>query len=61
MSNSPIRMREKGENDAYDVGIVVPGMILVIVFRFTGVQRKIRTHLDLLSIPQLGGGKCQNV
>ena len=25
------------------------------------VQGKIRTHLDLLSIPQLGGGKCQNV
>ena len=25
------------------------------------VSRKIRTHLDLLSIPQLGGKKCQNV
>ena len=25
------------------------------------VQRKIRTHLDLLSTPQLGGKKCQNV
>ena len=26
------------------------------------LQRKIRTHLDLLlSIPQLGGEKCQNV
>ena len=23
--------------------------------------KKIRTHLDLLSIPQLGGGECQNV
>ena len=27
----------------------------------TVIQRKIRTHLDLLSIPQLEGGKCQNV
>ena len=27
----------------------------------TFVQRKIRTHLDLLSIPQLGRKKCQNV
>ena len=25
------------------------------------VERKIRTHLDLLSIPQSGGGECQNV
>ena len=25
------------------------------------VERKIRTHLDLLSIPQLGGKKIQNV
>ena len=24
-------------------------------------QRKIRTHLDLLSIPQSGGKKCHNV
>ena len=26
-----------------------------------GVKRKIRTHLDLLSIPRLRGKKCQNV
>ena len=26
-----------------------------------GVQRKNRTHLDLLSIPRLGRKKCQNV
>ena len=25
------------------------------------VERKIRTRLDLLNIPQSGGGKCQNV
>ena len=26
-----------------------------------GMKRKIRTRLNLLSIPQSGGGKCQNV
>ena len=26
---------------------------------FSGFKKKIRTHLDLLSIPQLGGKICQ--
>ena len=38
------------------------GVVIVIVVKRTdGVQRKIRTHLDLLSIPRLWGKKCQNV
>ena len=32
-----------------------------ILRRVRCVERKIRTRLDLLSIPQSGGGGCQNV
>ena len=32
-----------------------------ILFLENVVRRKIRTHLDLLSVPRLGGKKCQMI
>ena len=48
----------------YEVGMLkVPAVLLYgsMALLFLCFERKIRTHLDLLSIPRLWGEKCQNV
>ena len=56
---------ERGLEDIWDInprrGEYPDKVYLYGILSDDGVERKIRTHLDLLSIPQLEGEKYQNV
>ena len=60
LGKSDISKETEGKQKETRVAIVAP-TLQQYNSSYRLVKRKIRTRLDLLSIPQSGGEKCQNV